>query len=429
MLYRALLVGFMSMFESTLFHKCINVLAAVFMLCAITRTMPSKTKEYNYANILSQIVIILSYMATILLASGNQEASGVDPRQVDTALFSIQLLMTVYLVYVSTNKLTAMVRQSKIDVKVETQIREGSHSNQAIERAFLFFDKDGSGGVNLSEICYVLGLVGIPVTQDERCALLGLAEEVMWGRGTIDGVRQQLESAGVDCRKALRASTLRNLLPRLDLSSCGWDITQETVESALLDMDANSDGEIDWSELAHACGVRYQLKDCSMYALRSKARELEPAVLKAAAGRSRDHLSPDQILEESLDSANPRETTLSLLVRASMQGLSRLSQLDVKHLRKLARDSHVDEATLSSRLTEAANEAAQKELLIDMIDAQRREVTLDVFRRIWLYSNVGDSENLCPQVQTAVTEETSNPIQSAKAEHAASYATPVQDDI
>ena len=139
MLYRALLVGFMSMFESTLFHKCINVLAAVFMLCAITRTMPSKTKEYNYANILSQIVIILSYMATILLATGNEEASGVDPRQVDTALFSIQLLMTIYLVYVSTNKLTAMVRQSKIDVTVETQIREGSNSDQAIERAFLFF--------------------------------------------------------------------------------------------------------------------------------------------------------------------------------------------------------------------------------------------------------------------------------------------------
>lgn len=210
----------MSMFESTLFHKVANCVFAMIMLCAITKTMPSKTEEYNYANMLSQAVIILSYLGTILLADrAGAEDTGIDTGHVDLALILVQLVMMLYLIYISTNKLKQMVRTSKAEVELESQLcarpmAHGSPSSdesdvsgssatatvtsvpaQAVERAFRFFDKDGSGGVNLAEICTVLELVGIQVSAEERRALSELACREMWGGAELDAIRAQVEAS------------------------------------------------------------------------------------------------------------------------------------------------------------------------------------------------------------------------------------------
>lgn len=167
---------------------------------------------------------------------------------------------------------------------------------------------------------------------------------------------------------------LERLLLKVDFSACGWRITTEAqAQRALADIDANHDGSVEWAELAHACALRYRLMAASLSELREQARELPPAVLcavarvpssssaddassassaAAAAGarggshrlrRRRDHSSKGELtagletlLEHSLDAGDPREATLSLLVRAGLCDWGGLGRMSVEQLHKQA---------------------------------------------------------------------------------------------
>jgi hypothetical protein len=185
--------------------------------------------------------------------------------------------------------------------------------------------------------------------------------------------------AGLDLRREAntvlpQGQQLERLLLKVDFSACGWRITTEAqAQRALADIDANHDGSVEWAELAHACALRYRLMAASLSELREQARELPPAVLcavarvpssssaddassassaAAAAGarggshrlrRRRDHSSKGELtagletlLEHSLDAGDPREATLSLLVRAGLCDWGGLGRMSVEQLHKQA---------------------------------------------------------------------------------------------
>ena len=79
------------------------------MLCALSMELPSKTQEYNYANILSQIVLIITYLSTMILAVGESGGAGAD--KVEYTMLGLQAGMMVYLIYISSTKLYEMVRR------------------------------------------------------------------------------------------------------------------------------------------------------------------------------------------------------------------------------------------------------------------------------------------------------------------------------
>jgi hypothetical protein len=184
--------------------------------------------------------------------------------------------------------------------------------------------------------------------------------------------------AGLDLRREAntvlpQGQQLERLLLKVDFSACGWRITTEAqAQRALADIDANHDGSVEWAELAHACALRYRLMAASLSELRRQARELPPAVLcavargpaddassassaAAAAGarggshrrrrRRRDHSHSstgeltaglETLLEHSLDAGDPREATLSLLVRAGLCDWGGLGRMSVEQLHKQA---------------------------------------------------------------------------------------------
>jgi hypothetical protein len=145
-------------------HKCGSLLCGIYMLCALSMEMPSKTQEYNYANILSQIVLITTYLSTMILAVGESGDAGAD--KVEYTMLGLQAGMMVYLIYISSTKLYEMVQQSKKEVAAE--FAEDAEAGMIL--AFRFFDQDGSQTINLSEFHGVTTVVGVEFTKLERQA-------------------------------------------------------------------------------------------------------------------------------------------------------------------------------------------------------------------------------------------------------------------
>lgn len=121
MFEKVLLIGLMSLWQTSTFQKATQVLISTCSLTFIALNMPSKTQQYNYANLLSRILIVITFLSTIVLDT-DLDASGVTASQVDVLLLLTQLVMFVFLIYISTNKLLLMIRTSKAQVEAEIQL-------------------------------------------------------------------------------------------------------------------------------------------------------------------------------------------------------------------------------------------------------------------------------------------------------------------
>ena len=121
MFEKVLLIGLMSLWQTSTFQKATQVLISTCSLTFIALNMPSKTQQYNYANLLSRMLIVITFLSTIVLDT-DLDASGVTASQVDLLLLLTQLVMFVFLIYISTNKLLLMIRTSKAQVEAEIQL-------------------------------------------------------------------------------------------------------------------------------------------------------------------------------------------------------------------------------------------------------------------------------------------------------------------
>ena len=67
---RMILVGLMSLVEPGLWQGTISIIIAMVVIIFVAYAQPSKTKPYNKANVLSQMVIIITYFSALLVQSG-----------------------------------------------------------------------------------------------------------------------------------------------------------------------------------------------------------------------------------------------------------------------------------------------------------------------------------------------------------------------
>lgn len=133
MIQKVILVGFMGVLSRGALTNVINVSVSVFMLTVLFKYRPSKTEEYNNANILSQTVILVTYMLAQYTRSIEADLDE-DARQLlvtrqTLILGSIQGLMAVYLIYISTVKLRAFWNQQREDIIKERKIKKQAHQN------------------------------------------------------------------------------------------------------------------------------------------------------------------------------------------------------------------------------------------------------------------------------------------------------------
>ena len=149
------LVGVMGMFQSTLLHKIVQVMFSIGMACSICLHMPLGSKLFNYANVISQLIITVNFLATIVLSSRSGEVIvGITPEHVELVLISGQQLMVLYLLYVIFGKMRRDAAAAKVEVADEmlmheqlqgkgnttTSAAENAIIEATIKRAFEFFD-------------------------------------------------------------------------------------------------------------------------------------------------------------------------------------------------------------------------------------------------------------------------------------------------
>ena len=80
--------------------------------------MPSKTEEYNRANIFSHCNVLVTYFAGVVLNPTVQLTSsyGITPGHVVIALLAAQAVLMVYIFRISFGKLKQMIKESKAQV-------------------------------------------------------------------------------------------------------------------------------------------------------------------------------------------------------------------------------------------------------------------------------------------------------------------------
>lgn len=91
-------------------QKEVQVIISIVLICALCRTMPSKTQQFNYANIVSQATIILNFLAAVLLSQRTNMGISRDTIEVIVAI-GMQIMM-LYLVFVIFAKVKEMVKKS-----------------------------------------------------------------------------------------------------------------------------------------------------------------------------------------------------------------------------------------------------------------------------------------------------------------------------
>jgi hypothetical protein len=192
MLQKVVLVGLMGFLEGSVLQAPGNILITVIVLCALCRKMPSGTPDYNKANIVSQCVILITYISTMILkGEEGKSSSSIDPDKLSVVLLFLQSVMFVYLFYLSLFKLVGMLGQSAREAEVELAIKAANEAKgtsrdntivskeerQTFKAAFESFDADGNGGISMKEIEMVLNDLGEKLTPEEEDALKEIARK------------------------------------------------------------------------------------------------------------------------------------------------------------------------------------------------------------------------------------------------------------
>ena len=312
MLQKVFLLGFLSLFPTSTLHKSLNVGCCIIVLVAVSVAMPSKTQEYNYANIISQTVMIITYFATLIIAGGDLTQTGISQSQLEYFMLGIQSFMMLYLIYVSTWKLWQMIQLAKKQIAVEDKMMEGvnietelanprsrdhlkgnnSDENAAgkytavdhdeaegIALAFKFFDQDGSKSINLCELHEVSSMAGVELTKLERRALCKYIEQENPYDKLGIVLEKELQAMGVDTSGfATHAEFTKTIAMSTQLcqQADGWIITEKNVDHVVQLMDPDGDGSFAWNEFFRAERLRRQWDRLKTTELRQSVRDLNP---------------------------------------------------------------------------------------------------------------------------------------------------------
>ena len=109
------------------------------MLTILFRVRPSKTEEYNNANILSQIILLTTYMLAQYTKSteGQLDAKARADAQTNQTIIlgCLQGGFALYLIYISTVKLQAYWKIQKADILAERKVEAASRGTAAAAEA------------------------------------------------------------------------------------------------------------------------------------------------------------------------------------------------------------------------------------------------------------------------------------------------------
>ena len=430
MLQKMILVGLMGVFQASLTQKMFQVVLSMVVICAVCYAMPSKTKQFNYANIISQASIVVNFLMTILLSQMDNNVAGLSADEIQYIVIIGLQIMMLYLVFVIFEKTREIIAESSKEVRSEMvmlkQLRSGElqgdstsdedrdGADQAIQMAFAFFDEDGGGSVNLYEIQHVLSLFGIQFDAAGRDAIINLTAEMSGNEVLKDELKEELTKLGLDLNVPIDREKLMEAITHIDLhvglSHFGWDTQGDNAHAldvVLEEMVSANEGEASWYDFFEVCEHRLTVKDATFSELETQAHALEEDICKAvlmedscfaaylypnglpqrpaptegdpyATELDTDRLNGESISNACLDSHLPAESLRSLIVRSQYRVDRLLSEMDVKQLKETALKALVD-----PEIIEAASHTS-KEALHDEIDRQTREIPYDVFRAVWL---------------------------------------------
>jgi hypothetical protein len=135
---KVIFVGFMGMAfkPPSLLQYMGNILLCVIMLCWLCAVRPSKTEEYNNANILSHMVLLITYLAAGIFQLRRYDNSSRDLNedQITIGMLTVQLIMAIFLIYISTIKLWQYGSEQKALVQSNRQL-VGSAAQTPLEEA------------------------------------------------------------------------------------------------------------------------------------------------------------------------------------------------------------------------------------------------------------------------------------------------------
>jgi hypothetical protein len=135
---KVIFVGFMGMAfkPPSLLQYMGNILLCVIMLCWLCAVRPSKTEEYNNANILSHMVLLITYLAAGIFQLRRYDNSSLDLNedQITIGMLTVQLIMAIFLIYISTIKLWQYGSEQKALVQSNRQL-VGSAAQTPLEEA------------------------------------------------------------------------------------------------------------------------------------------------------------------------------------------------------------------------------------------------------------------------------------------------------
>lgn len=136
MMEKTILVGFMAFLgpngrnDNSALQQIGNVLICVIFLCKICAARPSKTEQYNTAQILSHVVLLVTYLSVAVLQSPSLGSQGITETHIVVAILVVQLTMAVYLIYVSTVKLFVFAREQKHQILLEMELEDSQKSKK-----------------------------------------------------------------------------------------------------------------------------------------------------------------------------------------------------------------------------------------------------------------------------------------------------------
>jgi hypothetical protein len=194
MVQKVVLLGFISLTDAGIKQTLLSICVTMFFLCALVKSMPSKTMEYNYANIVSQTVILLTYLtglyiqtqALSYMTKQREKEVAKDNETFGILMLCVQGIMMLYLIWVSTFNLICGgggIKEAALAVSKELKA-EAEHgvSEALLRHIFETFDINGDGGIEVKELEIMLAWLGEYLEPTER----KLLEDVAGDDGQID---------------------------------------------------------------------------------------------------------------------------------------------------------------------------------------------------------------------------------------------------
>jgi Ca2+-binding EF-hand superfamily protein len=443
MLQKVVLVGMMGIFEASMMQKMFQVVLSIVVVCAICKTMPSKTQQFNYANIVSQATIVVNFLATILLSVGDTARVGVSSKQIEYGISLGMQLMMMYLIYVIFAKVKEMVRVSSKEVRDELimmkQLDQGEvdptdeennaqengrgqeakdelqAADHAIRQAFKFFDEDGSGSVNLYEIQHVLDLFDIHFDRAGRDAIIDLAADMSGHDAVCDRLKEQFVKVDLDSSLEIDSSELKKAMgnPEIDLRPFGWNLREDLGHggSSVLNLyfeeiDAEGDGSISWDEIQTVCKQRLAVKNLTLSQLQAHLHTVDDKFLVTVMVEDKwfsQYLYPSGLPQKPAPTeSDPRATEVDMqqLNRAQIIDACLDSHLPSESMRSLLVRSWTKEEKQLAAMDMDELKAAARKVLVDEtvietvqddkkallaeIDCQRQEMSFATFKAIWV---------------------------------------------